>query len=292
MGSPHGIFLVLSAGRCGTQWLAANLADSYGDRLDVAHEPLGPFYRPREFFRAYDRLAELGALPEVAAHLDRVERVVESRSYVETGWPLFAAIPLFIQRFGCKVRLIHLTRHPVPNAISHMVHQCYAGSPRDDPYTRLAALDPFCPGVFQGDYGARWESLTPYEKCLFWWTEVHQYAGEIAELHPDQPVIRLKSEDLLASEQAQRSLTTFLELPYGFDRAARRRDIVDEWHHRTRLDFDWRQIFEHPATLQVAAQLGYDPEEIDARLLEERYRGEPHLRERDRASSGASSTRP
>lgn len=54
----------------------------------------------------------------------------------------------------------------MPRALSHLAHGSYAGSPRDDAYTRLATLGPHDPGVFQSHYVAVWDRLSAYEKCL------------------------------------------------------------------------------------------------------------------------------
>ncbi|HEV2757553.1 MAG TPA: hypothetical protein VG318_17450 [Actinomycetota bacterium] len=265
----HHVTLFLSTGRCGTQWLAHNLSEFYQGKVWVTHEPIGPHYRPRELLRA----PEATPAPEVTAHLDEVAQALEGRDYVETGWPLFAAIPLFVRRFPGRVRVVHLTRHPVRAALSHMVHQCYAGSPRADDYTRLAALGPEDPGVLQRAYAERWGALTPFEKCLYWCTEVHLYAREIEGA---VPVLRLRAEDVLAGDEvALRRLCDFAGLPYEPQLTERSRRRVDAWHHRTRLDLDWRRVFEHPAALEVVEWLGYGFEELDDEELRERYEGAP-----------------
>lgn len=269
----HPLVLFLSTGRCGTQWLASNLADLYGEQAVVTHEPIGPAYRCREFFRAYERLDEMAAVPEIAAHLEAVKATVALTGYIETGWPLFSALPLFIEQVAPQVRIVHLTRHPVPTAISHMAHKTYGGSPRIDGYTQLAALDAFCPGIIQTEMRPRWPHLTPYEKTLFWWTEVHLYAEEIQERYPDVPVHRVKAEDILDGDAAAlRRLCDFMGLAYGPELAQRTTRRVDEWHHRTDTAFDWRLVLNHPDTVEVASRLGYDFTGVDERALAARYK--------------------
>ncbi len=264
--------MFLSAGRCSTQWLAHNLSELYGRELHVTHEPIGPDYRARSMFRA------VGATwpPEVESHLDDVADIVARRPYVETGWPLFPAIPRFLERFGTCVRVVHLTRHPVLTALSHMSHQCYAGSPRNYDYADRGTVGPDTPGVFQSGYSERWESLTPFEKCLFWCTEVHLYARELERTKPDLPILRLRAEDLLRGNAEEiAGLTGFLGVGRARHLAARAEVNVDEWHHRTPVDFDWRRVFDHRAALEVITWLGYDFEDLDYRALRERYSGLP-----------------
>lgn len=43
----------LCTGRCGTQWFADNLEKLYQDNAVVTHEPLGPHYNPKKFYRKY-----------------------------------------------------------------------------------------------------------------------------------------------------------------------------------------------------------------------------------------------
>ena len=272
-GQDNALVVFLSTGRCGTQWLATNLGDVYRDRARVTHEPIGPAYRCREFFRAYDRVDDMAQVPEISRHLQHVENALDRTTYIETGWPLFSAIPLFVERFGDVLRIVHLTRHPVPTAISHMAHKTYGGSPRVDGYTQLAALDAFCPGVKRRCTRDQWDGLTAYEKTLFWWTEVHDYAEEVGKRYPEVPMHRVKAEDVLdGDDDALRGLCAFLGLPLRPELSARTAKRVDLWHHRTDTAFDWRLVLDHPDTVETATRLGYDFVSVDERALAARYK--------------------
>jgi hypothetical protein len=267
--------MVLSTGRCGTQWLTQTIADLYGGEVRVEHEPVGPLYSPRRFFRSYADPGAVLAVPEVRAHVERVG-ATSDRPYVETGWPLFAALPLYASMFGSELRVIHLTRHPVPSALSHLAHSSYAGSPRDDAYTRLATLGPSDPRVFQPGYAARWGELTPYEKCLFWVTEVGMFGLEFEERFPSVPFLRLKSERMLDGDRETLSaLVEHIGLAWD-DRWIERTELrVDRWNHRTDIDVDPLAIERHPAALATAERLGYSGTEVDLPALRERYHGKP-----------------
>jgi hypothetical protein len=195
---------------------------------------------------------------------------------VETGWPLFAALPLFAERFGERLRVVHLTRHPVPSALSHLAHNSYAGSARDDAYTRWATLGPSDPGVLQTGYAERWGEMSPYEKCLFWWTEVHQFALELPERIPEISVHRVQAERLLAGERATVArLLEFMGLGWDEGWIAHADRVVDRWHHHTSEDVDPLVARRHPRTVVVASALGYDLDSLDLAALEARYAGEP-----------------
>jgi hypothetical protein len=272
LASP-GLIAFLSAGRCGTQWLTQNLRELYGERVEVEHEPLGPLYLPRRFFRRYDDPDAILSVPEVQAHLDRIE---QGPHYVETGWPLFPALPLLAERFPDRLRVVHLTRHPVPSSLSHLAHSSYADSARDDAYTRLAILGPDDPNVFQSGYAERWSGLSAYEKCLFWWTEVNLFGLEFEERFPEIPFLRVKSEEMLAGDPGVLGrLLEHMGLPFDTRWPERSRRKVDRWNHRTDRNLDPMQIRAHPAALETAGRLGYDMDEIDLDALRERYGGEP-----------------
>jgi hypothetical protein len=267
------VIAFLSTGRCGTQWLTAGLRELHPE-LDVEHEPIGPLYKPRRYFRRYADPEALLEVPEVAEHVERI--FLASRPYAETGWPLFPVLPLLAQRLPTRLRIVHLTRHPVPSALSHLAHNAYAGSPRADAYTRWATLGPCDAGVFQPCYAADWESLSPYEKCLFWWTEVHLYGLELRSRIAAVPFIRVQAEKLLAGERPElERLLDFMGLPWRAGWVEHSGRLVDRWHHHTDQDVDPLAVRRHRRTIEVATELGYDVEALDLAALEARYRGEP-----------------
>lgn len=267
------LVVFLSTGRCGTQWLAATLRELSADSIEVEHEPLGPLYRPRRFFRCYEHPEAILEVPEVRRH---VERIAQIDHYVETGWPVFAAIPMLARRFPGRLRVVHLTRHPVPTALSHLAHSSYAGSARDDDYTRMATLGPVDANVRHPEYAERWSDLTPYEKCLYWWTEVHSFGLELPERLPDVPFMRVKAEEMLAGDEATLNrLASHIEIANGGALAALTNRTVDRWRHHTDLDVDPLQVLDHAATAAVAGRLGYSADDVDPDALRARYFGEP-----------------
>jgi Sulfotransferase family len=271
-GAPP-IVMVLSTGRCGTQWLTQGLRHVHPE-IAAEHEPIGPLYRPRRYFRHYEHPEAILAEPEVAAHVETIERM--PTTYVETGWPLFSVLPLLAERVPDRLRIIHLTRNPVPTALSHLAHNSFAGSPRHDAYTDLATLGPNDPNVFQPDYAAMWDDLSPYEKCLFWWTEVNMFGLEIPGRLDAIPLLRVQSEQMLAGEREElERLLDFIGLPWREEWLMHAGRTVDRWHHHTDRDVDPLQVHRHPVTVEVAHRLGYDLSGLNLGALLARYRGEP-----------------
>ncbi|MFL5861449.1 MAG: hypothetical protein ACJ780_11805 [Solirubrobacteraceae bacterium] len=263
------VVVFLSIGRCGTQWLAATFAELYGGAVEVEHEPLGGRYRPRRFFRSYANAEAILELPEVAAHFERLARC---DYYVETGWPVHAALPMLAARFPDRLRVVHLTRHPVTWALSQLSHNTWPGGPPHE-LNKLAVLRPTDPHVFQPHYAERWHELSAYEKCLFWWTEVHMSGLEFPARKPSIPFVRVQSEKLLAGERAELSkMLELMELDWDERWVARADELVDRWHHQTDRAFDPDLISRHRQTLDIARQLGYEPLEIDRAALDRRYK--------------------
>jgi hypothetical protein len=265
--------MFLTTGRCGTQWLTATLAQLY-PQLRVEHEPIGPLYAPRRHFRRWADPERILEEPAAAEHLRGI--VAHPGDYVETGWPLFCALPWLAGEAPDRLRVVHLTRHPVPTSLSHLAHSSYAGSARDDAFTRLATLGPEDERVFAPGYRDDWERLSPYEKCLYWWTEVNRFGLEFAQRAAHIPLLRVAAEPLLAGDAATRhQLLSFLGLDDHPGWAAARRRTVDRWHHRTDQPVQPELIARHPDTVQTAAALGYDALGFDDAALRERYAGTP-----------------
>lgn len=264
--------MVLSTGRCGTQWLSDALQALYPE-ITAEHEPIGPMYAPRRYFRRYTNPTAILEVHDVAAHVIRIERLDEP--YVETGWPLFAVLPLLAARLPDRLRVIHLTRHPVPTALSHLAHGSYAESPRADAYTRLATLGPADRNVFQPQYTRTWQSLSPYEKCLFWWTEVNMYGLEFPGRIDWIPFLRIPAEKMLAGDRdTLERLVAFAGLPWR-EEWLERAGWTGRWPQHTDLDVNPLEVHRHPGTVDVARQLGYDLAELNVGALLARYRGEP-----------------
>jgi hypothetical protein len=130
--------------------------------------------------------------------------------------------------------------------------------------------------VFGREYAGRWRTLSAYEKCLFWWTEVHQFALELPKRVPEVRVHRVESERLLAGERAVvEGLLDFMGLSWHEGWIAHSHRMVDLWHHHTAHNVDPLVVRRHPRTVAVAAKLGYDLDSLDVAALEARYRGHP-----------------
>ena len=252
------VIFFISTGRCGTQWVEAMLASLYEDYAVVRHEPLKAQYNPKKFFRAYDKIEELRNVPEIKKHIDYIHNVTTNKSYIETGWPFFAALPLFYDIFGERLKLVHLIRHPVEVGLSLVTHHCYFPD-RVDQYSRFAMLDPFDAGITQKECAKRWKRMNPYEKSLFHWTEINLYALELQKRFNEIPVLRVKFEDIFQEKSEKlKELVAFLGLPFREEVFKFQGRHIDQWHTKTNWVINWKDIFKHPNTVELAGELDYN----------------------------------
>jgi hypothetical protein len=207
---------VLSTGRCGTQLLARVMQRRFPEAR-VEHEPLHEQYG------------------DPSAHFDSIEETLQTRDYIETGFPWFRAADLVRARFAGRLRIIHLVRHPIPVALSWLTQRAYC--PPLLPHLREKVLIP--PGP---DYAACWPELTPYEKCLYYWLRVNTLGRDLADE-------RLTFEEVLREADG----------------------VVDEHRYLLAEWYDPGLIARHPAVVDLARELGYDALDYDEEALRRRY---------------------
>ena len=258
----------ITTARSGTQWLAQSLSRLYPTQLCVTHEPVGYAYKPREFLRAKGAVKDLKSLPVLSRHIDYIHATLRERSYVEVGFPGFALAPLLRQEFPGRFQLIQLVRNPITVAASLVTHGWYCG---DSDGHHDVELTPFDPGVLQKAYGEQWSNLSPYEKALFYWSEVHLFGIEYQTEYPETPFLTIRSEELFTDSLALDRVTDFLGLPIVTDRKYLKDKSVDRFQYRTSRFLDWRAITRHPSAMELAGYFGYDVESIDEAALNARY---------------------
>lgn len=259
---------VLSTGRCGTQWLAEALRGVAGDRAVVAHEPLDNDYAPRKMLGVRTPEALDPALAEmVAEHLASIDDTLKERNYIECGHPLWSTLPFLLERFAGRVRVLHLVRHPVPTAISWVTESAYT-APLASHLREKVLLSPFDEGVRFPSYRELWPSLTPYEKALYYWTEVNALGLEL-EASSAAPWMRVRFEDLFSSSDAIEAIARFAGLDGSVAVSSSR--AVDGFRYLTRVWSDPRLIARHPETVSIAERFGYDPLGFDEMKLRQRY---------------------
>ena len=254
----------LSTGRCGTQWLARALSQCLGPRARVEHEPLRDDYQWRR------RLAG-GPPPEaVERHLLSIEETLRSQDYIESGCPSWSTLPYLKERLGERMRVVHLIRHPVTTALSWVSRGAYAEPILPGLPAGRVLLLPEDPGVSHPEYRTAWPELSRFEKCLWFWAEVHSFGLRLEQLL-EVAWLRLPFEELFRGEGSVRLAEFIGGMPTEClaDTLRERTDrfhgfAVEEW-------VDPARIGGHPVIVETAERLGYDPLAFDEAALRARY---------------------
>lgn len=267
MSQSNDAIFFLSTGRCGTQWLQKALAAVYSDVAEITHEPVRAAYKAKRYLRATDKFNELLSSRRVSQHLANIKETLKTKIYIETGWTSYPVLPFIIAQLGGRVRIVHLVRHPVFAALSLATHNVYT---RLD-WVKEFAIDPFDQGIVQKEMASVWHTLSMYEKCLFWWTEINLYVLELKEQYPDIKFYFLRYEDLFGADLAAlKKLIMFMGLTYDSAMQARRSKTVDLFRFKSE-PVDWQLIFNYPKTITLAKQFGYDLNKIPRTQISARY---------------------
>ncbi len=268
------IIFFQATGRSGTQWFAKQLQDVYNDLAVVTHEPIQYAYFPKRYLRRYDTRSfkEMCNIPQVRDHLAWIDEVATEKCYIEVGFPSYAAIPALQERYGDRLKLVHLVRNPVMNAMSQVTHGWY------DPVKRPDLSGTVLPtpedSVVQAYYESRWAGMTQLEKCLFFWSEFHLHALELHERFPSMGYHHVRFEDIFGSSRASKALQQlvgFLGLPWREELLGKLNESEDKWQRRVAHLEDWRDVYNHPQTLALAMRFGYNLPMLSERELKSRY---------------------
>jgi hypothetical protein len=269
---PNVVFFITTA-RSGTQWLTSKLNEAYPNLSVAEHEPLKYRYEPRSHLRDLGKLRELIRRPDVSAHMDRIHRIVEERTYVEVGFPAFAMAPILREEFGDRLRLIQLTRHPVRVAASIVTHHWFDGSRPD--IERCIVPTPLDPGSALHGYASRWKQMSAFEKALCFWYEVHAFGVEQEALSPEGTFARFKFEKIVNDHTAQSEFCAVLGLPNDVDWETATVDRVDNVRRRTSKPINWSAARQLTEIRVLASQLGYALNEVSETELAARYSCSP-----------------
>lgn len=268
----------ISTGRCGSQFFADKLAQHYSDLALSIHEPLHEDYQPRHYFSKYHHNSEIELNPVLQEHIRSIEETLMARDYIETGWPVYGLLPYLIKHFKGRIKIVHLYRHPINVAASLSTHNVYC---RGD-WTDRMSITPYDYGIIQKHLGGDiWSSMCEFSKCLFWWTEINNFALELKMKTIDTPWFSLKFENVFNSENEDDTLaklTDFLELPKRKEFLNSINHRVDKFSHKTNQNFDIEQIFEFGASIQLMNKLGYTFNETSMKEISERYSNQSALR--------------
>ena len=253
---------LLSTGRTSTQNLASILADSL-PQVTVEHEGIGPDYHSRRVFRRpRNYFGVLGKHVQIQRKLIEIEDLLaEDKSYIDVGWTSYAWLPYFAARFGESLRFAHLVRNPFSVAASHATHGIFVPNvSRGRRTERIAAIHPNDPTVYHKNVAENAETFSPFEKNLFNWLEINQFALEQHDVPGFSGIY--KFEDLYAANDPK--LKLFLNRFAGPAQYNVSSPPVDKVQRILRTDIGEIQEPLLNAVLNLAIKLGYSTTELEA----------------------------
>ena len=266
------LVLTITPGRAGSVFLADVLARGTRGGAEITHERLGPDRTlPRIFFHPFDeaRQYELATFPPVAEFLTQVEQTLEAgTAVVEVGMFTSHLVPLLAERFPKQLRVLALFRHPLLTAASHSLRGMYHPWPHWS-FFALANITPFDPGMLAPGFRTRWQTMTPFERNLYSWTEYVLLWQRFKKAYSTIPALAVSSEELFADPgRVIRTVADFAGVIGDWPaNAARRNELEGKSPRRYGLESNWRErIGLHPELQTAAAFMGYRLD--DQRVLE------------------------
>lgn len=265
------ICLCISTGRSGTAFLAHTLKATYYPDAEVFHEDVEEFQsKPGKYLWHTEKtdLEQMRADPIISAHVRRIAELSRTRPYVDVGHPALTLIPLLLDEFPGRVRLLHLVRDPVSAAASMAVRGMY--------HRRFEGLEGpgfnFPPNPTQTrcakpEFAARWMNMTPFEKNLWRWGEYHLFALAIHQRRPDAPYMKLLSSQLFQNSKSLQMIADFYGLPNR--PIVLRPEFRNETHPNLTsaisIGHEWRRFEDYRHIQELADELGVAP---DTKVLE------------------------
>ena len=265
----NAIFFI-STGRCATQWMSDKLSTHYHDLAVVKHEPFQVEYQPRFYFNAYHSKEEVIFSQVIEEHLAFIRNTIQNFSYIETGWPVYGALPFILSRLKGRVKVVHLFRHPIRVAASLATKNVYSKSAWSD----AVALSPSDYGVTQGYLnGHQWDSMSQFEKCLFWWTEINQFALDLKRDFESIPWLTLKYEEVFSenSKSELRRLVNFLSLPERESFFNSLSQKTDNYSSKSQKPINIHAVEKYPKVFELMDKLGYEYEDSNISEIKKRY---------------------
>ena len=264
----HAVFFI-STGRCATQWFAKNFDEYFRDIAHVCHERFHKEYQARYYYTAHKREQGTQLTPVLEAHVESIAARLTNKHYVETGWPAYGLIPTLIKRFHGRIKIVHLFRHPVATASSLLTHELYH---RGD-WTEALVIAPSDVAGHRAELEVGWESMSDFQKCLYFWTEINSWALDLRAKCSNVPWLSLKFEDIFGQngDADLRRLLEFLDFPINDKFIKARAKRLDRYRAKTSEQFYSQISMELPKVAIISEQLGYQLRSFDKEELKLRY---------------------
>ena len=236
----------------------------------MKHEGLLVDYEPRFYFNAYHRKEDVKFSRAIEDHLSFINNAIQDFTYIEIGWPGYGALPFILKRFKGRVKIVHLYRHPIRVAASLAAQKVYNKGAWSD----ALAISPSDYGVTQGYLkGHKWNTMSQFEKCLFWWTEINQFALDLQRDFESIPWMSLKYEEIFSknSNNGLRRLVNFINLPERESFFNSRSQKTDYASYKSEKTININALEMYPKVFELMDKLEYAYDECSISEIKRRY---------------------
>lgn len=250
---------VISTGRCATQFIANKLKE-LDQSARVEHEPLGAGYRARYAYRKPARLyGILGRNVRIQAKFFEIENLIaQGQRYIDVGWPTFAWVEYFAERFGDNLEYVHLVRNPFHVSASFLTHGFFVK--RNDAMANLNLIQGRDGNVKFSEFWEAYPDFTSFEKCLYHWLELNSYAQEQSERLPGFKGL-YRYEDLFTDENGR--IGELCETLLGKTVEDLTYDPFDRFNFPLNTEIAWTNEALIEKVVEVASGLGFSMDELD-----------------------------
>jgi len=253
----YPVTLAVTTGRSGSTFLADSFQRSAGDRGRFYHERVHPgISKPAQLIWRTDTAVyrKVLAHPVVQSVFEDFDARSERGPVVDFGFTMTGLIPAFFERYGSRLRVLVLHRHPASVAASFAIRGHYTR------YLNPAwAISPMHENARYRHYAAEWPSWSRFEKCLYRWLEITAYGLELPKLLPGIRLLTMSSDSVFGDPDALERVAKFVGLE-GVDIERSKRTNASERHYLERwpVGDEWARFSRVPEVLDVAGCLGYD----------------------------------
>ena len=277
----HPVVINLGVGRSGTTYIYNVMRERYADVAHAVHEDLtARKARMRSMFRCYEpeRIDAVLAQPQVAAWVDRLQELSQSRPVVVTGCTTSHLAPALLRVFGGRLRAIHVHRHPLNVCAATYIGPwstdwAHPKDFREDPNApALTARDPW---VRHRELAAGERPLGPFAQIGYNWLERTSAGLEFAERFPEVPHRLLSAEtEVFGSEAWLEAVAELANLPVRRGDARARPAQNSSWVRSLEerpLGEAWRQFAQLPELERFARTLGHSFDEAELERRAAKY---------------------
>lgn len=257
------LILFINAGRSGSSYLYNIFSNYLAQEYYSSHESLkSNITLPKVNNRAYTKTEVdkiLKENPSIDDWIIKVREQLLEKTVIEFGWTFAHLAPVLAHLFPNQFKVILLHRNPVFFAASRAtMGNYYHNSFYND---KSHEISPFDDNSSIKYYKDKWNSMTPFEKCMYWWYNIALEGLEFSEYFPAVPFLIIKSEDIFNNKKELEKIIEFVGqntnlLPDVIN--VGQNLLIARTYESFPLNDSWQSYKKHPKIIELAIQLGHE----------------------------------